>query len=168
MGCLGVFLIYAVTKGKSESKLLHRLGELCVATYLIGQAYLINESYEDKKAIVDLIPGGNYARYFLTLIYGSTGLCFLSGYFLKDTSMSMVFCICFVTCLVDLRFWFWTYRGMSYWNQVRLVMDNINLVFGFLLFMKHYENLAEEDYEDVQKAHDEVKKQEDADHEKED
>lgn len=155
LGCLGIYLIYSFIKSNRKSKLMHRLGELCVAVYLIAQAYLINESYEDKKAITDLIPGGNYARYFFTLVYGSAGLCFLSGYFLKDISMSVAFFLSFVTCVVDMRFWFWTYRGMSYWNQFRLVTDNVNLIIGFFLLMQHYENLADQDYEDIKRAHEE-------------
>lgn len=147
---------------------MHRLGELSVATYLIAQAYLMNESYEDKKAVLDLVPGGNYARYFITLVYGSAGLCFLSGYFLKDISMSVAFLLSFLTCIIDMRFWFWSYRGMSYWNQVRLVLDNVNLIFGFFLFMKHYENLEEEDYEGIRKAHSDLQQRDDEEHDKED
>ena len=161
LGCLGVYLIYAFIKSKRTSKLLPRLGELCIAVYLIAQAYLMNESYEDKKAIMDLVPGGNYARYFFTLMYGSAGICFLSGYFLKDISMSMAFTLSFLTCVVDMRFWFWSYRGMSYWNQFRLVSDNVTLIFGFFMFMKHYENLSEEEKEDIQRAHDEREEKED-------
>ena len=75
--------------------------------------------------------------------------------------MSMAFTLSFLTCVVDMRFWFWSYRGMSYWNQFRLVSDNVTLIFGFFMFMKHYENLSEEEKEDIQRAHDEREEKED-------
>ena len=141
LGCLGVYLIYAFVKGNKTNKLLQRLGELCVSGYLLGTAYLINESYEDRRAFMELVPGGNYARYFVTLILACAGICFISGYFLKDISLSVVFCLTFLLGIIDLRFSYWSYRGMQYWNQVRLAVDTANLVAGFFMFMSFYENI---------------------------
>jgi uncharacterized membrane protein YphA (DoxX/SURF4 family) len=139
---------------------MQRIGELCIAVYLCAQAYLFNESYEDKKAIMDLIPGGNYARYALTLVFACAGLCFISGYFLKDISLAVTFVLIVFMVLVDIKFSFWTYRGMSYWNQARLLADNVNLLFGFFLCANHYENLSKDARDAVEQAHEEEEERE--------
>ncbi|XP_052801377.1 uncharacterized protein LOC128232073 [Mya arenaria] len=148
LGCLGLYILYAFMKSGRESKLMQRVGELCLATYLCAQAYLLNESYEDKKAIDELVPGGIYARYVFTLLFACAGLCFIAGYFLKDISLTVAFVVSIYIILVDMKFWFWQYRGTSYWNQVRLLIDNVNIVAGFFLLMNHYENLTEKDQDE--------------------
>lgn len=155
LGCLGVYLIYSVIKDSKQSKLVQRVGELCIAVFLLGNAYLINESYEDRKALMEHIPGGNYARYAITVLYTCAGICFLSGYFLKDISMSMAFLVTLLTLIVDVKFSYWSYRGMAYWNQFRIVIDNVNMIAGFFLFMAYYENIAKEEKEAVERASEE-------------
>ena len=145
---MGVYLIFAFIKSGKKTRLTQRVGELCIAVYLLSAAYLFNESYEDRRALMENIPGGNYLRYFVTIIYACSGLCFLSGYFLKDISMSMAFCLTFVTFLVDMRFSYWSYRGMHYWNQVRLAVDSLNLLVGFFMFLNFYENVKVEEQEE--------------------
>ena len=144
---MGVYLIFAFIKSGKKTRLTQRVGELCVAVYLLSAAYLTNESYEDRRALMENIPGGNYMRYFITIIYACSGLCFLSGYFLKDISMSMAFCLTFVTFLVEMKFTYWSYRGMQYWNQVRLAIDSLNLLVGFFMFLNFYENVKVEEEE---------------------
>ncbi|XP_060564694.1 transmembrane protein 101-like [Ruditapes philippinarum] len=165
-GCLGVYLIYSFIKSNRQSNLIHRIGELCISAYLLGSAYLINESYEDKRAVLENIPGGNYARYFLTIIFTCAGLCFISGYFLRDISMSMAFLIGAITILVDMKFSYWSYRGMAYWNQMRIVIDNLNLLTGFFVFMIHYENIARADAEAIQRAKEQEEQESDEEHDK--
>ncbi|KAL4225684.1 hypothetical protein ACF0H5_016373 [Mactra antiquata] len=160
LGCLGVYLIYSFINSNKDNKLIHRIGELCIATYLLGSAYIINESYEDKRAIMEFIPGGDYARYFLTLLFTCCGLCFLAGYFLKDISMTMGFLLMVVTLIIDMKFSYWSYRGMAYWSQMRLVVDNVNLIVGFFVLMSHYENLSVEENEAIRAAHEEQENEE--------
>lgn len=148
LGCMGVYLIFSFIKSGQKSRLTQRVGELCIAVYLLSAAYLFNESYEDRRGLMENLLGGNYMRYFITLVYACSGLCFLSGYFLRDISMSMAFCLTFVTFLVDMKFTYWTYRGMNYWNQVRLTLDNANLLVGFFMFLTFYENLKVEEAEE--------------------
>ena len=144
---MGVYLIFSFIKSGKKSKLTQRVGELCIAVYLLTAAYLFNESYEDRRGLMENLPGGNYMRYFVTIIYACSGICFLSGYFLKDISMSMAFCLTFVTFLVDMKFSYWTYRGMHYWNQLRLTIDGLNLLIGFFMFLNFYENMKVEEQE---------------------
>lgn len=136
---------------------------MCVAVYLLGNAYLLNESYEDRRAIIEHIPGGDYARYFLTTLYACCGICFLSGYFLKDISITMAFLLCAVTMIVDLKMSYWSYRGMAYWNQMRLVIDNVNLIIGFFVLMNHYENLSAEENEAIRLAHEDQEQEDNED-----
>ena len=85
--------------------------------------------------------------------------------------MSVGFCLMFLTFLIDIRLTYWTYRGMAYWNQMRLVIDNVNLILGFFLLSNHYENLAEdtqdEDGEESKDTDDEEENEEE-DHVKSD
>ena len=161
---MGVYLIFAFIKSGKKFKLTQRVAELCLAVYLLTSAYLFNESYEDRRGILENLPGGNYMRYFITIVYACSGLCFLSGYFLKDISMSMAFCLTFMTFLVDMKFTYWTTRGLNYWNQVRLAADNFNLLIGFFMFLNFYEPVKvdeeEENESEVAETKDEHQKSE--------
>ena len=163
---MGVYLIYAFIKSGKKMRLTQRVGELCIAVYLLTAAYLFNESYEDRRGLMENLPGGNYMRYFITIIYACAGICFLSGYFLKDISMSMAFCLTFITFLVDMKFAYWTGRGLNYWNQVRLAVDSLNLLIGFFMLLNFYEAVkgeeqeAEEEQEDTLENEDEHQKSE--------
>lgn len=141
-------MLFAFLKSNRETKMMQRIGELCLAGYLCAQAYLFNESYDDRKAIMDLVPGGIYARYVFTLLFACAGICFIASYFLKDISLTMAFVIIVYLMLVDTKMWFWQYRGMTYWNQIRLVLDSVTILCGFLMLINHYENLKEEKEEE--------------------
>ncbi|KAL3842240.1 hypothetical protein ACJMK2_020276 [Sinanodonta woodiana] len=144
-GCMGIFILYAylqnIKNGTSKKNtILRRIGELVIGFYLVLSAYYINESSEDKRAIQYLFVGHDWTRYFLTLIYATSGICFLSGYFLKDISISLIFLLLLYTGFVDLRIDYWKSRGILFWDQIRLIADHVTLIIGFLYLSLKYDN----------------------------
>ncbi|KAK3605528.1 hypothetical protein CHS0354_013151 [Potamilus streckersoni] len=150
LGCMGIFILYVHlqnSKNSSSKKnaILRRIGELVIGFYLVLSAYYINDSYEDKRAIQYLFVGHDWSRYFITLIYAASGVCFLSGYFLKDISLSLVFLLLLYTGFVDLRIDYWQSRGILFWDQIRLIVDHVTLIIGFIYLSSKYDNEIEVD-----------------------
>lgn len=80
--------------------------------------------------------------------------------------MSMAFLCSTLTVLVDMKFSYWSYRGMAYWNQMRIVIDSLTLITGFFVFMNYYENIACEQRELAEECEDE--ENEEVEHDKRD
>lgn len=80
--------------------------------------------------------------------------------------MSMAFLCSTLTVLVDMKFSYWSYRGMAYWNQMRIVIDSLTLITGFFVFMNYYENIAREQRELAEECEDE--ENEEVEHDKRD
>ncbi|XP_021353061.1 transmembrane protein 101-like [Mizuhopecten yessoensis] len=141
LGCSGMFILYSHLQDKSGSSQLRRLGEIIVGLYLIGITYILNNSAEDKRAFLSHIVGGDWSRYFYTLILACAALSFFSGYFLRDMSVSMIILLTLSTLFVDCDFTFWTNRrGMHLWNQIRIVLDDICLILGFTMLTVGFDN----------------------------
>lgn len=81
--------------------------------------------------------------------------------------MSMAFLCSALTVLVDMKFSYWSYRGMAYWNQMRIVIDSFTLITGFFVFMNYYENIAREQREMAGEC-EEDEENEEIDHDKRD
>ncbi|KAL5006219.1 hypothetical protein ScPMuIL_015025 [Solemya velum] len=146
-GCCGVYLIYAYLNDEKRSVPLRRIGEIIIGLYLLSIAYMLNESTDDKAAFYSQIPGGDYSRFIVTLMFTAGALCFFSGYFLRDISMAMVIVTLVLTVLVDGNVSYWTYRkGMQFWNQMRIVLDQGCLITGFYLMSKKFTNRVKKDH----------------------
>ncbi|XP_069131678.1 transmembrane protein 101-like [Argopecten irradians] len=140
LGCAGMFVLYSYLQDRTSST--RRLGEITIGLYLLGLTYILNNSNEDRSAFLSHIVGGDWSRYFFTLIVACAALSFFSGYFLRDMSISIVILLTLYTVFVDCDFTFWVgKRGMHHWNQVRIVMDDIFLIIGFTMVTLRFDNV---------------------------
>ncbi|XP_033752923.1 transmembrane protein 101-like [Pecten maximus] len=143
LGCAGMFILYSHLQDRMTSGHLRRLGEITVGITLIGLTYILNNSAEDKRAFLTHIVGGDWSRYFYTLIIACAAMSFFSGYFLRDMSISMIILLTLSTLFVDCDFTFWVdRRGMHYWNQIRIVLDDIFLILGFAMVTIRFDNIV--------------------------
>lgn len=140
-------MVYAYLNDVQRSVPLRRIGETIIGLYLLSIAYMLNESRDDKAAFYNTIPGGDYSRFIVTLMFVAGALCFFSGYFLRDICLAMVLVTLIMTVLVDGNVSYWTYRkGMQFWNQMRIVLDQGCLITGFYLMSKKFTNRAKTDH----------------------
>ncbi|XP_060083499.1 transmembrane protein 101-like [Ylistrum balloti] len=143
IGCAGMFILYSHLQDRKWTTHLRRIGEITVGLYLLGITYVLNNSAEDKRAFLSHVVGGDWSRYFYTLIIACAALSFFSGYFLRDMSISVIILLTLATVFVDCDLTFWVdRRGMHYWNQIRIVLDDICLILGFSMLTVRFDNIV--------------------------
>lgn len=141
IGCAGIYVLFSYFQEQVKSRQLRKLGETLVGIFLIAYVYIINNTYEDKRAFLMHIPGGNWIRYFITLALACGAISFFSGYFLRDVSISLAIVFAILTVAVDCDIQYWVNkRGMFYWNQVRVIADDLCIIIGFCLLMTRGDN----------------------------
>jgi hypothetical protein len=141
VGCAGIFVLFSYFCEEIKSKQLRKTGETVVGIFLMAYLYIINNSYEDKQTFLMHIPGGDWSRYFITLVLACGAISFFSGYFLRDVSMSLAIVMAILTIVIDCDIRHWVdKRGMLYWNQVRVITDDLCIILGFCLFITKGDN----------------------------
>ena len=135
LGCGGVFVLYSFLLDTKRPVPIRKLGEIIMGLFLLGYCYVLNTSPEDKRAFVSHILGGDYSRYLFTLVMACAAISFFSGYFIRDVSLSVILCLTISTIFIDLDFTYWVEtKGMLFWNQFRIICDDVCLILGFALF----------------------------------
>lgn len=141
VGCAGVLVLFSYFQEQVKSRQLRKLGETLVGIFLIAYVYIINNTYEDKRAFLMHIPGGDWSRYFITLVLACGAISFFSGYFLRDVSISLAIVFAILTVAIDCDIQYWVNkRGMLYWNQVRVIADDLCIIIGFCLLISRGDN----------------------------
>lgn len=140
-GCAGMFLIYSYIYDVQRLKQLRKIGETVVGIFLVAYVYALNNSPEDRKGFLSHIPGGDWSRFFFTLILACGAMCFFSGYFLRDISLSCMVVLAILTVFIDCDIRYWVnVKHMHYWNQVRLISDDLCLILGFAMIGCRFDN----------------------------
>lgn len=141
VGIIGMCLLFAHLNDPKRQLFLRKMGEGLVGIYLFCCTYLLNSTTEDKRAFLWHVPGADWSRYIVTIMYLTSSLCFMSGYFLRDIALCMVITTAFMTSFVECDIPYWTTRlRMDYWNQVRLIADNIFILIGFIMIFRKFGN----------------------------
>ena len=137
IGVAGTILLYAFfTAPKPRPLQLRRFGEILVGVYLVCLTYMLVESNDDRTAFNRIIPGGDLPVYVVVLLLATACLCYLPGLFVYDIIQMLVFLIPFYTLCVDFNFYYWhKVKGMDYWNQIRLIADNVTIFLGMLMYL---------------------------------
>ena len=137
VGVAGFFLFYAYfSSSKPRSPQLRRMAEIIVAIYLMCAMYMSIESPDDRMAFSKLVPGGSYALYIYALMMGVCMLCYLPGMYVHDVTQALVIVVALSTIFVDSNIKFWTRKkGMDFWNQIRLISDNLAIITGLLIYL---------------------------------
>ncbi|XP_062592482.1 transmembrane protein 101-like [Saccostrea cucullata] len=141
IGCVGIFLLFSSLFENLPSKQLQKLGETVVGIFLMAYVYILNNSAEDRRAFLSHIPGGDWTRYFFTLVLAAGAISFFSGHFLRDMSITVIGVFGILTIFVDcdINFWVET-KGMLFWNQVRLIIDDLCILLGFAMIVVRVDN----------------------------
>lgn len=141
VGCAGVFVLFSYFNDNAKSKQLRKIGETIIGIFLMAYVYMINTTYEDEQAFLTHLPGDDWSRYFITLILACGSISFFSGYFLRDVSASLAVVMAILTIVIDCDIRYWVdKRGMYYWNQVRVVTDDLCIILGLCLFVTRGDN----------------------------
>ncbi len=137
LGVAGMIMLYAFfTMPKPRSPQIRRIGETLVGLYLMCLTYTLVESPEDRKAFMDVVPGGESSLYVMATLLACCALCYLPGLFVHDVSQALILLLPLYTLFIDCNFHYWTKRrGMDYWNQVRLVADNMCVALGTIMYV---------------------------------
>jgi len=137
VGVAGFFLIYAhFMSPKPRSKMLRRIGEILVGIYALIAMYSVLQISEDREGFFKMIPFPQTTLFVYATLLGGVGLCYLPGLFVYDVTVLLVILVTLITAAVDCQMSYWTKRrGMDYWNQVRLVTDNVSIACGCLLYL---------------------------------
>lgn len=146
IGCVGTFLLFSHFFDQVKSKQLRKLGETVLGIFLTAYVYSVNTIYEEKRAFLMHIPGGDWSRYFLTLVLACGAVSFFSGYFLRDVCISLAFVLAIITLMIDCDVRYWVdKRGMFFWNQIRIITDDLCIILGFCMYITRGDNKVKTD-----------------------
>lgn len=141
IGCIGIFLLFSSIFENLPSKQLQKLGETVIGLFLMAFVYILNDSVEDKKAFLYHVPGGDWSRYFFTLVLAAGAISFFSGHFLRDMSISVIVMFGILTILIDCDINYWVEGNrMLFWNQVRIIIDDLCILLGFAMIVVRIDN----------------------------
>lgn len=141
IGCVGIFLLFSSIFENLPSKQLQKLGETVIGLFLMAFVYILNDSVEDKNAFLYHVPGGDWSRYFFTLVLAAGAISFFSGHFLRDMSISVIVMFGILTILVDCDINYWVEGNrMLFWNQVRIIIDDLCILLGFAMIVVRIDN----------------------------
>jgi len=116
--------------------MLRRVGEFLVGCSVMFGTYSILQVAEDREAFLKLVPFGHVMLFIYGTALGTVGLCYIPGLFVYDLTFGLAVLLSTSTLGVDMRMWYWTgRRGLHYWNQVRLIVDNLAMIAGALLYL---------------------------------
>ena len=138
LGVAGFYVLYAYFQSAKprRSKLPRMLGHALVGAYILISAYALLQSPEDKDTFLLFVPGGRPALFVYATLLATVGVCFVPGQFVYDVTHALVLLVVASTVLVDARMEYWTRRrGVDYWNQARMVADNVAIVVGALMYL---------------------------------
>jgi len=137
IGVAGNFLLYTYfISQKPQSHLLRRSGECLVGLSVMLSTYSFLVVAEDREAFLKLIPLGYVMLFVYGTVLGTIGLCYIPGLFVYDVTIGLAVLLSASTVGVDMRVWYWTQRrGLHYWNQMRLIIDNLTIIIGALLYL---------------------------------
>ncbi|GFS12431.1 transmembrane protein 101-like [Elysia marginata] len=145
IGCVGVYLMFASILDKKKSSHIRRTAEIVLGLYLFAYVYLINNTKEVRNATLSHILAGDWGRYMFTVVLAACALSFFSGYFLRDMSLCAAVTIVLLTVLVDCDFSYWSRKGVHFWNQARMVGDNLCVCTGLFYAFFHIDNRVKMD-----------------------
>ena len=148
IGVAGFYLLFAFFQSsKPRHKPLRFIGHIVVGIYILAAAYIVLQSPEDKESFLRFVPGSRPVLFVYGTLLATVGLCYLPGQFVYDVTLALIVLVTASTAFVDTRFSYWTTRrGIDYWNQMRLVTDNIMIVVGAVMYV--LEHKEEETFED--------------------
>jgi len=137
LGVAGNFLLYTYFVSRHrESRWLRRVGECLVGLSVLLSTYSVLMVAEDREAFLKLVPFSQVTLFVYGTLLGTVGLCYVPGLFVYDVTFGLVILLSLSTTGVDMRMWYWTQRrGLHYWNQVRLIIDNVTIIVGALLYL---------------------------------
>ena len=161
LGVAGYVVLYAYfTMPKPRTPHLRRIGETLVGLYLVCATYSLMESPEDKTAFLKLVPFGTASLYVYVLLLGVCALCYIPGMFVFDITQILLVILPLSTMFVDCNVDYWTrMRGMDFWNQVRVIADNMAIVVGALMYVScSQKKIAIRDDDATMRHHDGKKK----------
>ncbi|XP_005108336.2 transmembrane protein 101 [Aplysia californica] len=145
VGCIGVYLLFAHIIDHKKSNLLRRLGEILLGIFMFAYVYLLNDSREIRRAFLSHMVGDDWARYVVAMVIAACALCFLSGYFVRDMALCAAVTIATLTLVIDCDFTYWSLKGVQFWNQGRMVADNLCICTGLLYAFFHVDNRVKMD-----------------------
>jgi len=138
LGVAGNFLLcaYFTSPRPPRPGWLRRVGECLVGCSVLFSTYSVLAVAEDRDAFLKLVPCGHVMLFVYGTMLGTVGLCYIPGLFVYDVTIGLVMLLLASTVGVDVRMWYWTQRrGVHYWNQVRLIIDNLAIIAGALLYL---------------------------------
>ncbi|KAK3101102.1 hypothetical protein FSP39_000947, partial [Pinctada imbricata] len=140
-GCAAMFILLSSLHDPKQSKHLRKIAETLTGFFLIAYTYMLNNSPEDRRALLAHIPGDDWSRYVVTLILAAGAVCFFSGHFLRDISISLVVVFAILTLFVDCDIDYWVKsKHMHIWNQIRIIIDNICIIIGLSVVIMKFGN----------------------------
>jgi len=137
LGVAGSFLLYTYFESRqTQPRLLRRVGECLVGLSVMFITYSVLQIPEDREAFLKLVPFGYVMLFVYGTILGTVGLCYIPGLFVYDVTIGLAILLSASTIGIDMRMWYWTQRrGLHYWNQIRLIIDNLTIIIGALMYL---------------------------------
>ncbi|ESP00813.1 hypothetical protein LOTGIDRAFT_238498, partial [Lottia gigantea] len=137
VGCAGIYILYSSFQEKkslASRQQLQRIGEILLGIYFFAYMYALNNNTEFKEAFGSHVPGGDWSRFIVTVVMATCSLGFITGFFVRDICLCSSVIIMFMAVILDGDFKYWTRRGVHYWNVVRMAIDSMCCVVGFVYF----------------------------------
>jgi FtsH-binding integral membrane protein len=137
IGVAGYFFFYAFfSSRKPRPYWLRRTAEILLAIYACMTTYAVLQVSEDREGFLKLVPGSQTVLFLYATLLGCVGLCLLPGLFTYDITVMLTVLLTLSTILVDCQISYWTKRrGLHYWNQIRLLADNIAILMGCIMYL---------------------------------
>ncbi|XP_074660528.1 transmembrane protein 101-like [Tubulanus polymorphus] len=133
IGTVGVYTLLAfISSARNSSNELRRLGETVTGVYLLCYAYSIMNIPEETEAFKDHVLYGDLMIYVVVGALAIGALTCLSGRYIVDVCYLIVLVLLFLTLSIETDTRYWRRRGLDFWNQIRMIFDNVTVIVGFL------------------------------------
>ena len=133
----GIVLLFSFFHEKKPRPQHYRwIGERLMAMYFFCVFYSTIYSKEDSQALLLHYPGGETTQYLCATLAALGAIAYFTGYFILDISYTLVVFILINTLAIDCDIYYWTHRrGLDFWNQFRLLSDNLYIVLGIIMIL---------------------------------
>ena len=137
LGVSSIYFMFAAKVSKeSSSSQFSKFGQTVLGAYLLLSTYLLVNSSEDKTAFIKHVPGGEVALYVYILLLASSAISFFGGMFVYDMIQPVIVMLIISTSFIDSDINYWNRkRGVDFWIQIRLIMDNVSIILGLLFYL---------------------------------
>ncbi|CAI9741072.1 Hypothetical predicted protein [Octopus vulgaris] len=135
--CAGVYIGLAYLFDKNSGKQLQQISYSVLGIYCLTLIVALNNNTELYQAFIYHFPVSDVSHVVMNILLGLCSVSLFSG--VKQvqckTFFTLAILMALISLFIDSRLSYWTeYKKVHFWNQIRLICDQICITIGFILF----------------------------------